>query len=164
MDISGAPAMFEFSSSEYFTALQDLQVRILGTESVDDARRGVYFVSNAPNFPSVDAFMFVKIGGALGSEPNAPTESRTILVMFQVTLEREHPVNLKGMSDIYQWLPANARKEAILIFVLPERMRYTSPQRYEKVNKLKAIDDAWPDGKIYQFSLTLSDDEICRSG
>ena len=80
--------------------------------------------------------------------------------MFQITVGVSHSINLAGMKHIHDNLPANARHEAVLIFILPQGHDYTSEQTYVRSGSLNTIDDAWPGGTVFQYVLSLNDDEL----
>jgi hypothetical protein len=78
---------------------------------VKPALCNIYLQPEKCNFQSIDSL-------AICSDPN---NHITKIIFFQITVSRNHSVKAKGLDDVLQHLPAEAKKEVpVIVFIVPE--------------------------------------------
>ena len=63
-----------------------------------------YYIPQMKTKESLDAVLFTQF----------------FTVLFQITVPPTHPINLQGIVDILREIPANAKKDVRIVFVVPD--------------------------------------------
>ena len=102
----------------------------------------IYFKPVAANLPSIDGFL-------VSREHNMP-------ILFQITVSDTHPVKSHGINAVWEAIPANAKKDGRLLFVVSERSNLNSVQQFTTT----VAKGAW-ENILKQRILRITDEELC---
>lgn len=153
---------YQFRDWVEFDNLKKFAMNQRSTPKVATQFLNNYLLPIGKTLAAIDSLLFTEIDFPLeATSPNsAKRVKRVVTVMFQITAGERHGLNLQGMKFIHDNIPGEARKEAVLIFLLPQGVDYTAAQPYQTAASLTTIDQAWPNGKVYQYVLSLPDDDL----
>jgi len=127
----GSPAFFEFETEKfkspalnYFSATKDLACKVKTTRGHGIGPRAIakYFLPFSRRYESVDGLAF---------------SDRRTLVLFQITLARQHPIKADGIKELLKCLPKTIRK-LYVVFVILERCQ-SDYSRSQNIPDTKAL-------------------------
>jgi len=78
-------------------------------------------------------------------------------ILIQITVARDHPIKIHGVTAIWDLIPGRwKKKDACLLFVVSERSMLDKPQPYNGMGD----GTAW-EGKLKQRVVILTDKDLC---
>ena len=84
--------------------------------------------------------------------------SRDVTVFFQITVSPSHDLNLKGITELTDELPHDAKKRVCIVFVLPDRVTTVRPYKRQKIvspaGVLNSVAEGYPQ---YVFYVDMND-------
>jgi hypothetical protein len=120
---------------------------------VKPALCNIYLQREKCNFQSTESL-------AICSGPN---NHITKIVFFQITVSRNHPVKAKGLDDVLQHLPAEAKKEApVIVFIVPESEQ--TRFKRQKIDLEGSGINQHPAENWHQYVLSFDDDTLWGAG
>ena len=145
---------FTCTGTEEFSSLAELKRTLHKANSsiVERLRKNVYFRPVKSNLTSIDSFTIMD-NGLKGSSENI-----VMPVLFQITVALQHDIKVLGITELYDNLPAEAKKSGCLLFVVPEGSKLRKKQEYKPADSNHR---GWMD-VIKQRIVYISEEELCK--
>ena len=137
------------------TDFQKLKVVPEITRAVRD-QESLHLVPAARNFPAADSILY------------DPEDSDAALTCIQVTSKENHPISVKGLRDIQNWLQGRTLEHIRPTKRRPWRFLFVVPSYVESNFKMQQLDGdtdrgEWA-GKVHQYVLGLEEETIFGPG
>jgi len=59
---------------------------------------------------------------------------KDVTVLFQITVSTSHPLNLKGITELIDELPYNAKKRICIVFIVPDHVTTCRPYKRQNID------------------------------
>jgi hypothetical protein len=116
---------------------------------VKPALCNIYLQPEKCNFTSIDSLAICR-----GSKNHI-----TKIVFFQITVSQTHAVKAKGLDNVLEHLPADAKKEApVIVFIVPES-ELTGFKR-QTIDLGGSVINKHPAEKWHRYVLSFDDDKL----
>jgi len=119
VSIPGIPVEKNEKSRYYSLSIREKQ----GSQNVHPDFLDLYMTPKSKIEPSIDG-LFIS--------------SEYITYLFQMTVSRHHPINFQGLATVFDKLPARARQDVRLVFVIPAKG--PSGEEYKGIQTVQSID------------------------
>jgi hypothetical protein len=117
-------------------------------QSVNTALYDIYLQPDKCNFTSADSLAICKA-------PNGHIK----IVFFQITVSQNHAVKAKGLDNVLEHLPADAKKVSpVIVFIVP-KSELTRFKR-QKIDQGGSVINNHPAQKWHQYVLSFDDDKL----
>ena len=80
-------------------------------------------------------------------------------ILIQITIADAHEIKIQGVNDVWDAIPADSKRDGRLLFVISERSRLNSVQRYTG-----AVRKGLWESCLKQRILYITDKELCQGG
>ncbi|KAA8892588.1 hypothetical protein FN846DRAFT_915174 [Sphaerosporella brunnea] len=135
-----------FTSAEGLGQLVRLKAN---ARSVKPELCNIYLQPKKCNFTSRDSLAICR----------GPNNHITKIVFFQITVSQNHAVKAKGLDNVLEHLPADAKKEApVIVFIVPAS-ELTGFKR-QKIDLGGSVINKHPAEKWHQYVLSFDDDKL----